>query len=120
MNSNIPALWLSRLLQRIGSSTVATRIFPVLLTACFALGIIGWLIPHHDIHAGESSVGGLVGNIPGFYGAYGFFMCALMVLVAKALRRLIMRPDGYYAPFCVDNEVFQRENDISEDEKNAS
>jgi hypothetical protein len=33
---------------------------------------------------------------PAFYAAYGFFACVLLVLAAKALRRVLKRPEGYY------------------------
>jgi hypothetical protein len=32
----------------------------------------------------------------GFYGLFGFFACVGLVLVAKVLRRLVMRPEDYY------------------------
>lgn len=32
----------------------------------------------------------------GFYALYGFLACVLLVLVAKQLRRLLMRPEDYY------------------------
>jgi hypothetical protein len=32
----------------------------------------------------------------GFYGAYGFVACVLLVLTAKVLRRLLARPEDYY------------------------
>jgi len=32
----------------------------------------------------------------GFYGLYGFFACVALVLAAKLLRRVVMRPEDYY------------------------
>jgi len=32
----------------------------------------------------------------GFYGLYGFFACVALVLAAKALRRVLKRPEDYY------------------------
>lgn len=32
----------------------------------------------------------------GFYGVFGFFACVVLVLVAKKLRLLLMRPEDYY------------------------
>ena len=32
----------------------------------------------------------------GFYGVYGFFVCIALVLVAKSLRTILMRPEDYY------------------------
>jgi hypothetical protein len=33
---------------------------------------------------------------PTFYAVYGFFACVLLVLAAKALRRVLKRPEDYY------------------------
>ncbi len=32
----------------------------------------------------------------GFYGLYGFIACVFLVLTAKLLRRLLIRPEDYY------------------------
>jgi hypothetical protein len=32
----------------------------------------------------------------GFYGFYGFGACVALVLAAKLLRRVVMRPENYY------------------------
>ncbi len=32
----------------------------------------------------------------GFYALYGFVACVALVLTAKALRRILMRPEDYY------------------------
>lgn len=32
----------------------------------------------------------------GFYGLFGFIACVVLVLAAKLLRRLVMRPEDYY------------------------
>lgn len=32
----------------------------------------------------------------GFYAIYGFVACVLLVLIAKQLRRLLMRPEDHY------------------------
>lgn len=41
--------------------------------------------PHFDVE-----------NLFGFYGIYGFFVCIALVLLAKALRVILMRPEDYY------------------------
>ena len=33
---------------------------------------------------------------PGFYGIFGFVACVALVLAAKQLRRILMRPEDYY------------------------
>ena len=35
-------------------------------------------------------------GLPGFYAAYGFVACVLLVLVAKKLRGVLMRDEDYY------------------------
>ena len=37
-----------------------------------------------------------VEDIFGFYGIYGFFVCVALVLIAKMLRRILMRAEDYY------------------------
>lgn len=32
----------------------------------------------------------------GFYGVYGFVACVSLVIAAKGLRRIVMRPEDYY------------------------
>lgn len=32
----------------------------------------------------------------GYYGFYGFIACVVLVLTAKVLRRVLMRPEDYY------------------------
>ena len=34
---------------------------------------------------------------PGFFAAYGFISCVGLIFIAKGLRRLIRRPEDYYA-----------------------
>jgi uncharacterized membrane protein len=34
--------------------------------------------------------------IPGMYGWYGFIGCVFLVLTAKLLRKILMRPESYY------------------------
>lgn len=35
-------------------------------------------------------------KIPGFYALFGFVACVTLVLVAKGLRRMLMRSEDYY------------------------
>ena len=34
--------------------------------------------------------------LPGYYPAYGFLACAALVLIAKEMRKVLMRGDDYY------------------------
>ena len=35
-------------------------------------------------------------HVFGFYGIFGFVACVALVLIAKQLRRVLMRPEDYY------------------------
>ena len=35
-------------------------------------------------------------NIPGFYALFGFIACVVLVLVAKEMRKVVMRKEDYY------------------------
>jgi len=35
-------------------------------------------------------------HVFGFYGLFGFIACVVLVLIAKQLRRVLMRPEDYY------------------------
>lgn len=37
-------------------------------------------------------------RMPGFYALYGFVGCVVLVLAAKELRKVVMRPEDYYDP----------------------
>jgi hypothetical protein len=45
-------------------------------------------VPKHGSFAVE--------HVYGFYGIFGFVACVALVLIAKQLRRMLMRPENYY------------------------
>lgn len=55
---------------------------------CAILLAIDVFVPKHGPFAIE--------HVFGFYGLYGFIACVALVLVAKLLRRVVMRPEDYY------------------------
>ena len=61
----------------------------------FALWLFGiaWLIP--DLFLDKHEDVGFAATL-GFYAVYGFVACVALVLTAKALRRILMRPEDYY------------------------
>ena len=76
----------------------ANKIFLGLALLCFALFLADFTYHKHGhFHIEE---------IPGFYGAYGFFMFTALILVAKALRLFIKRPEDYYGNKAIDTEDF--------------
>lgn len=64
------------------------RLLQGLYVLCGLLLALDLVIHRHVSHAWEA--------LPGFYALYGFVGCVLLVLIAKGLRRLLMRPANYY------------------------
>jgi len=64
------------------------RIVRALYLICALLVVADFLVPKHGPFAIE--------RIFGFYAWYGFVACVGLVLAAKALRRVLMRPEDYY------------------------
>ena len=58
--------------------------------------LLGDLVIHrHVSHPWE--------RLPGFYPLFGFVACVLLVLVAKEMRKLLMRDEDYYEPEADNN-----------------
>lgn len=55
---------------------------------CGLLLVIDVFVPKHGPFPIE--------HIYGFYGIFGFIACVALVLIAKQLRRVLMRPEDYY------------------------
>lgn len=55
---------------------------------CAILLILDFVLHRHVIHSWE--------NIPGFYAIFGFVACVLLVLIAKEMRKVVMRKEDYY------------------------
>ncbi|MEM7214366.1 MAG: hypothetical protein AAF423_02390 [Pseudomonadota bacterium] len=45
-------------------------------------------------------------DLPGFYGIYGFVMCAALVICARGMRIFLMRSEDYYSPKDVESEAY--------------
>ena len=65
-----------------------TRLVRIFYAVCALMLAIDVFFPKHGPFAIE--------HLFGFYGIYGFLACVALVLVAKGLRRLVMRPEDYY------------------------
>ena len=65
-----------------------TRIYHGLWIAGVLLAALDFVLHRHA----EAGVDALYG----FYAAYGFIACVALVLAAKGLRRMVMRPEDYY------------------------
>lgn len=64
------------------------RIVYALYAVCGLLLAIDVFVPKHGPFEIEHWFG--------FYGIYGFVACVALVLVAKEMRKLLMRPEDYY------------------------
>jgi hypothetical protein len=64
------------------------RLVRVFYGVCAVLVAIDVFVPKHGPYAIEHWFG--------FYGWFGFIACVALVLIAKQLRRVLMRPENYY------------------------
>ncbi len=62
-----------------------------LLVLCGLLIILDAIIHRHHDHPWE--------RIFAFYPMYGFVSCVALVLLAKELRKVVMRSENYYDPY---------------------
>lgn len=64
------------------------RLLGFLYGCCLLLLALDFIVHRHVEHPWE--------QLPGFYPAYGFVCCVMLVVVARWMRRLIIRPEDYY------------------------
>jgi len=64
------------------------RVVRGLVAACLVLVGLDLVLHRHVDHPWE--------GLFGFYALYGFVACVLLVLLAKELRKLLMRDEDYY------------------------
>lgn len=55
---------------------------------CAVLLVLDFFLHRHISHFWE--------NLPGFYALFGFVACVVLVLVAKEMRKVVMRDEDYY------------------------
>lgn len=67
------------------------RVIRGLLGLCVLLVVLEIFIHRHSVHPWESMFG--------FYPLYGFVSCVMLVLLAKELRKLVMRSEDFYDPY---------------------
>ena len=64
------------------------RLLRVFYAICILLALTDFLVHRHIGFDWE--------KIPAFYAIYGFVACVLLVLIAKQLRKILMRKEDYY------------------------
>ncbi len=64
------------------------RVIYVLYAVCAGSFLADWFVERHADHPWES--------LFGFYSFYGFGACVALVLIAKEMRKIIMRKEDYY------------------------
>lgn len=65
-----------------------TRLVRGFYVVCALMIAIDVFVPKHGRFRIE--------HLFGFYAFYGFLACVALVLIAKQLRRILMRPEDYY------------------------
>jgi Ca2+/Na+ antiporter len=55
---------------------------------CFVLFVLDIVIHRHIYHPWEA--------FTGFYAIYGFLACVILVLIAREMRKVVMRDEDYY------------------------
>ncbi len=60
----------------------------VFYALCAIVLLLDLVYHRHVIHAWE--------NLWGFYGLFGFLACVALVLIAKEMRKVVMRREDYY------------------------
>jgi hypothetical protein len=64
------------------------RLVHAFYVICAFLIVVDVFVPKHGPFALE--------HVFGFYGLFGFLACVALVLIAKQLRRILIRPENYY------------------------
>ncbi len=64
------------------------RVLHILYAACAVTLLLDFVIHRHVMHRWE--------HLWGFYAVYGFVACVLLVLIAKEMRKVLMRSEDYY------------------------
>lgn len=65
-----------------------SRLIRSLYIICAMLFVADFFVHRHTVHPWE--------DFTGFYALYGFIACVILVVMAKWLRKLVMRKEDYY------------------------
>ncbi|MBD3647296.1 MAG: hypothetical protein HUJ31_07585 [Pseudomonadales bacterium] len=64
------------------------RVLHILYAVCALLFVLDFILHRHATHPWD--------GVWGFYPIYGFVACVLLVIVAKWMRKIVMRSQDYY------------------------
>lgn len=64
------------------------RLLRVFYATCILLVVVDFFVHRHIVMAWE--------KLPAFYALYGFVACVLLVVLAKLMRKVVMRKEEYY------------------------
>ncbi|MBT6932654.1 MAG: hypothetical protein HN987_07925 [Proteobacteria bacterium] len=64
------------------------RVLRALIALCVVSFAVDFVYHRHVVHPFEA--------LWGFYAIYGFFACVILVLLAKKMRKWLMRSEDYY------------------------
>jgi hypothetical protein len=64
------------------------RVVRALVAVSVLLALLDLVLHRHSLHPWEGVIG--------FYALYGFGACVVLVLLAKEMRKLLMRDEDYY------------------------
>ncbi len=64
------------------------RFLHVFYGVCSVLFVLDFILTRKIEHPFET--------IPGFYAIYGFVGCVILVVIARGMRRILMRDEDYY------------------------
>ena len=65
-----------------------SRLLSGFYVICGALLLADFVVHRHIVHSWE--------GFPGFYAIFGFVACVMLVLIAKQMRKVLMRKEDYY------------------------
>ncbi len=94
--STYPAL--GRMMTWVDKPGSDKKIVWLLVVACIVAFGLEWTYEKHSYFGVE--------DVKGFYAFYGFIMFTGLILVAKALRKIIMRSEDYYGDKAIDTEEY--------------
>ena len=72
------------------------KVFVAIAVVLAALDLLIHRTHHHEEGGPHNHIS--VDTIPTFYAIYGFVGCVILVLVAKEMRKAVMRSESYYEP----------------------